>query len=118
MRRDGAKIQNFRLSEREIFVRGQPKTQTGLNRLNKFQFARTRFGSEKARCPKRSSEKSHRFCPTRLGKNSDYEAGVARSITTWSDGAILAWNVRETSRIARRAETNPLLQATHAFSAM
>src|ERR1700726_2327748 len=77
MRRDGAKIHNFRLSETEIFVRGQPKTQTGLNRLNKFQFTRIQFGSEKARCPKRSSEKSHRFCPT--GKSATRRARSRRA---------------------------------------
>src|ERR1700726_276896 len=78
MRRDGAKIHNFRLSEREIFVRGQPKTQTGLNRFNKFQFARRRFGDEKARRPKRSSEKSHRFCPT--GKSTTRRARSRRGL--------------------------------------
>ena len=63
---------SFRFSEREIFGRGEPTTQIGLNRLKKFQFTRTRFGSEKARCPKRSSEKLNRFCPS--GKSAQQRA--------------------------------------------
>jgi len=58
------------------------------------------------------------ICPTRLGKNSNYGTGVARSVTTSSHSAMLAWNVCKTSRNARRAEARPHLQATHAFSAM
>src|SRR5882724_11806096 len=57
-------------------------------------------------------------CPSRLGKNSNYGTGVARSVTTSSHSAMLAWNVCKTSRNARRAEARPHLQATHAFSAM
>jgi hypothetical protein len=45
--------------------------------------------------------------PTRLGKNSDYGAGVARSVTTASYSAMLAWNVCKTSGIERRAEARP-----------
>src|ERR1700726_365742 len=113
------RIHIFRFSESEIFVREALTTQISLNQLAKLDFARTRFGAVGGRvCDVNATESIKLICPSRLGKNSDYEAGVARSITTWSDGAILAWNVRETSRIARRAETNPLLQATHAFSAM
>src|SRR3979490_1611173 len=43
------------------------------------------------------------ICPTRLGKNSNYGAGVARSVTTANHRAMLAWNVCKTSRIERRA---------------
>src|ERR1700730_3323137 len=112
-------IHNFCFSESEIFVRGELTSQIRLNQLSKLDFARTRSGAVCGRVRDVNATESIKLiCPTRLGKNSDYEAGVARSITTWSDGAILAWNVRETSRIARRAETNPLLRATHAFSAM
>src|SRR3982075_4192670 len=57
-------------------------------------------------------------CPPRLGKNSNNGTGVARSVTTASHSAMLAWNVCKTSRNARRAEARPHLQATHAFSAM
>ena len=58
------RIHSFRFSESEIFVRGEPTTRIGLNRFNKFQFTRARFGNEKTRCPKQSSEKSNRFCPS------------------------------------------------------
>ena len=62
--------------------------------------------------------RSEVICPSRLGKNSNYGTGVARSVTTSSHSAMLAWNVCKTSRNARRAEARPHLQATHAFSAM
>jgi hypothetical protein len=55
---------SFRFSEREIFERGEPTSQIGLNRLRKFRFTRTRFGSEKARSPERWSGKLNRFCPS------------------------------------------------------
>jgi hypothetical protein len=58
------------------------------------------------------------ICPSRLGKNSDYRAGVARSVTTANHSAILAWNAFKTSGIERRAEPRPLSRATRAFSAM
>src|SRR5712664_2745522 len=58
------------------------------------------------------------ICPTRLGKNSDYGAGVARSVTPASHSAMLGWNVCKTSGIERRAEARPLSRATRAFSAM
>jgi hypothetical protein len=58
------------------------------------------------------------ICPTRLGKNSDYRAGVARSVTTANHSAMLAWNAFKTSGIERRAEPRPLSRATRAFSAM
>jgi hypothetical protein len=45
-------------------MHGELTTQIGLNRLNKFRFMRTRIGNEKARCPKRSSEKLNGFCPS------------------------------------------------------
>jgi hypothetical protein len=47
------RIHNFRFSEREIFVRGGLTTQISLNPLAKLNFTRTRFGNEKAQCPKR-----------------------------------------------------------------
>src|SRR5450755_4261292 len=56
--------------------------------------------------------------PPRLGKNSDYRAGVARSVTTANHSAMLAWNAFKTSGIERRAEPRPLSRATRAFSAM
>src|SRR6266480_5341388 len=55
---------------------------------------------------------------SRLGKNSNYGAGVARSVTTASHSAMLAWNVCKTSRIELGSEARPLSRATRAFSAM
>src|SRR6267142_3182138 len=58
------------------------------------------------------------ICPSRLGKNSDYRAGVARSVTTANHRAMLARNAFKTSGIERRAEAMPLSRARRAFSAM
>jgi hypothetical protein len=68
---------NFRFSEREIFERGEPTTQTGLKRLRKFRFTHIRFGNEKAHCPKRSSGKLNRFCPS--GKSATRSARSRKS---------------------------------------
>jgi hypothetical protein len=64
MRRDGGNKPQFPIIRKRNFARGEPTTQIGLNRLNKFQFTRRRFGNKKSRCQKRSSEKSNRFCPS------------------------------------------------------
>jgi hypothetical protein len=58
------------------------------------------------------------FDTSRLGQKSDYGAGVARSVTTASHSAMLAWNVCQTSGSERRAEARLLSRATRAFSAM
>ncbi len=62
---------SFWFSEREIFMRGEPTTQIRLNQHAKLVFARTRFGNEKARCPKQSPEKLNRFCPSGKSVSSD-----------------------------------------------
>src|SRR5450631_3541074 len=74
-------------------------------------------GEAKYFCKRDSTGKLQRR-PTRLGKNSDYRAGVARSVTTANHSAMLAWNAFKTSGIERRAEPRPLSRATRAFSAM
>ena len=60
----------------------------------------------------------HVICPTRLGKNCGYKAGVARSVTTANHSVMLVRNVCRTSQIARRAEARPLWPARRAFSAI
>jgi hypothetical protein len=71
---------SFRFSEREIFERGEPTSQIGLNRLTKFRFARRRFGDEKAPCPMQSPEKSNRFCPTGKSAYSSKQLGLVQNL--------------------------------------
>src|SRR5450432_2993973 len=75
------------------------------------------MGEAKYFC-KRDSTPLSTYRPSRLGKNSDYRAGVARSVTTANHSAMSAWNAFKTSGIERRAEPRPLSRATRAFSAM
>jgi hypothetical protein len=77
MRRDGGKSTHFLIIRNRNIWAWRTDNPKQIESLEEISISRRRFGNEKARCPKRLSEKLSRFCP--VGRISDAQRSIVES---------------------------------------